>query len=100
VAPLQAVELLLAARKHPEVKELALFERVKEVIVKQLSVPESKVTESASFNGDLSADSLDLVELIMALEDEFKVEIPEEDAEKIQTVGDAVRYLEEKGIGG
>lgn len=79
---------------------MALFERVKEVIVKQLSVPESKVTESASFNGDLSADSLDLVELIMALEDEFKVEIPEEDAEKIQTVGDAVRYLEEKGIGG
>jgi len=78
---------------------LALFERVKEVIVKQLSVPESKVTESASFNGDLSADSLDLVELIMALEDEFKVEIPEQDAEKIQTVGDAVRYLEEKGIG-
>ena len=76
---------------------MALFERVKEVIVKQLSVPESKVTESASFNGDLSADSLDLVELIMALEDEFKVEIPEEDAEKIQTVGDAVRYLEEKG---
>ncbi len=78
---------------------MALFERVKEVIVKQLSVPESKVTESASFNGDLSADSLDLVELIMALEDEFKVEIPEQDAEKIQTVGDAVRYLEEKGIG-
>jgi acyl carrier protein len=81
------------------VNTLALFERVKEVIVKQLSVPESKVTESASFNGDLSADSLDLVELIMALEDEFKVEIPEQDAEKIQTVGDAVRYLEEKGIG-
>ncbi len=79
---------------------MALFERVKEVIVKQLSVPESKVTESATFNGDLAADSLDLVELIMALEDEFKVEIPEEDAEKIQSVGDAVRYLEEKGVGG
>ena len=78
---------------------MALFERVKEVIVKQLSVPESKVTESASFQGDLSADSLDTVELVMALEDEFNVEIPEEDAEKIQTVGDAVRYLEEKGIG-
>ena len=78
---------------------MALFERVKEVIVKQLSVPESKVTESASFQGDLSADSLDTVELVMALEDEFKVEIPEEDAEKIQTVVDAVRYLEEKGIG-
>ena len=78
---------------------MALFERVKEVIVKQLSVPESKVTESASFQGDLSADSLDTVELVMALEDEFKIEIPEEDAEKIQTVGDAVRYLEEKGVG-
>ena len=78
---------------------MALFERVKEVIVKQLSVPESNVTESASFHGDLSADSLDTVELVMALEDEFKIEIPEEDAENIQTVGDAVRYLEEKGVG-
>lgn len=75
---------------------MALFEQVKEVIVRELSVAESKVTESASFEGDLSADSLDLVELIMALEDEFDVEIPEEDAEDIQTVGDAVRYLEDK----
>jgi len=79
---------------------MALFERVKEVIVRELSVPESKVTEAASFAGDLSADSLDVVELVMALEDEFDVEIPEEDAEKIQTVGDAVRYLEEKGATG
>ena len=75
---------------------MALFEKVKEVIVRELSVPESKVTENASFDGDLSADSLDVVELVMALEDEFDVEIPEEDAEKIQTVGDAVRYLEAK----
>jgi acyl carrier protein len=75
---------------------MALFEKVKEVIVRELSVPESKVTEAATFDGDLSADSLDVVELVMALEDEFDVEIPEEDAEKIKTVGDAVRYLEDK----
>lgn len=75
---------------------MALFEQVKEVIVRELSVPESWVTESATFEGDLKADSLDVVELVMALEDEFDVDIPEEDAQKIQTVGDAVRYLEEK----
>jgi acyl carrier protein len=79
---------------------MALFEKVRDVIVRELSVPESKVTEEATFDGDLSADSLDVVELVMALEDEFDVEIPEEDAEKIRTVGDAVRYLEGKGVGG
>ena len=78
---------------------MALFEKVRDAIVRELSVPESKVTEDASFDGDLSADSLDVVELIMALEDEFDVEIPEEDAEKMRTVGDAVRYLESKGVG-
>ncbi|MFO8079221.1 MAG: acyl carrier protein [Armatimonadota bacterium] len=76
---------------------MALFEQVKEVIVRELSVPESWVTESATFEGDLKADSLDVVELVMALEDEFDVDIPEDDAQNIQTVGDAVRYLEEKG---
>jgi acyl carrier protein len=75
---------------------MALFEQVREVIVRELSVPESWVTESATFEGDLKADSLDVVELVMALEDEFDVDIPEDDAQKIQTVGDAVRYLEEK----
>jgi acyl carrier protein len=75
---------------------MALFEQVKEVIVRELSVPESWVTESATFEGDLKADSLDVVELVMALEDEFDVDIPEDDAQNIQTVGDAVRYLEEK----
>ena len=75
---------------------MALFEQVKEVIVRELSVPESWVTESATFEGDLKADSLDVVELVMALEDEFDVDIPEDDAQHIQTVGDAVRYLEEK----
>ena len=77
---------------------MALFEKVRDVIVRELSVPESKVTENATFDGDLSADSLDVVELVMALEDEFDVEIPEEDAEKIHTVGDAVRYLGAKGV--
>jgi len=75
---------------------MALYEQVKEVIVRELSVPESWVTESATFEGDLKADSLDVVELVMALEDEFDVDIPEDDAQKIQTVGDAVRFLEEK----
>lgn len=75
---------------------MALFEQVKEVIVRELAVPESWVTESATFEGDLKADSLDVVELVMALEDEFDVDIPEDDAQGIQTVGDAVRYLEEK----
>ncbi len=75
---------------------MALFEQVKEVIVRELAVPESWVTESASFEGDLKADSLDVVELVMALEDEFEVDIPEEDAQTITTVGQAVRYLEEK----
>ena len=79
---------------------MALFERVKEVIVRELAIPESQVTEEATFDGDLKADSLDVVELVMALEDEFELEIPEEDAEKITTVGAAVRYLEEQGVTG
>ena len=79
---------------------MALFEQVKEVIVRELAVPESQVTEEATFDGDLKADSLDVVELVMALEDEFDLEIPEEDAERIKTVGDAVRYLEEQGVTG
>ena len=78
---------------------MALFERVKEVIVRELAVPESQVTEEATFDGDLKADSLDVVELVMALEDEFELEIPEEDAEQMRTVGDAVRYLKEHGGG-
>ncbi len=75
---------------------MALFEKVKQIVVKELQVAESKVTESASFEGDLNADSLDVVEIQMALEEEFGVEIPEEDFDKIQTVGDVVRYIEEK----
>lgn len=69
------------------------FERVKQVIVDQLGVDESAVTMEASFVEDLGADSLDIVELIMGLETEFDIEIPDEEAEKISTVGDAVNYL-------
>ncbi|MCI8403520.1 MAG: acyl carrier protein [Clostridia bacterium] len=69
------------------------FERVKNVIVDQLSVDAEEVTLEASFVDDLGADSLDVVELIMGLETEFDIEIPDEDAEKISTVGDAVEYI-------
>ncbi|MCH5211258.1 MAG: acyl carrier protein [Oscillospiraceae bacterium] len=69
------------------------FERVKNVIVDQLSVDADEVTLEASFIDDLGADSLDVVELIMGLETEFDLEIPDEDAEKISTVGDAVEYI-------
>ncbi len=69
------------------------FERVKNVIVDQLGVDEAEVTMEASFVEDLGADSLDIVELIMGLESEFDIEIPDSEAEKISTVGDAVNYL-------
>ena len=69
------------------------FERVKNVIVDQLSVDADEVTLESSFVDDLGADSLDVVELIMGLETEFDIEIPDEDAEKISTVGDAVEYI-------
>ena len=69
------------------------FERVKNVIVDQLSVDADEVTLEVSFVDDLGADSLDVVELIMGLETEFDIEIPDEDAEKISTVGDAVEYI-------
>ncbi len=72
------------------------FDRVKQVIVEQLGVDESAVTMDASFVEDLGADSLDIVELIMGLETEFDIEIPDEEAEKISTVGDAVNYLKER----
>jgi acyl carrier protein len=69
--------------------------KVKEIIVNELGVEPEKVTEDASFVEDLGADSLDTVELVMAFEEAFDVEIPDEDAEKLQTVGDAMRYLKE-----
>lgn len=72
---------------------MSIFDRVKEIIVDQLEVDEEAVTPEASFVDDLGADSLDIVELVMALEEEFGIEIPDEDAEKITTVGDAVEYI-------
>jgi len=70
------------------------MDRIKKIIVDQLGVDESKITENSSFVDDLGADSLDIVELIMAFEEEFDIEIPDEDAEKMKTVGDAVKYLD------
>ncbi len=70
-------------------------ERLKEMIIKQLGKDEKPVTLETSFVNDLKADSLDIVELVMELEDEFDVSIPDEDAEKMQTVGDAVKYINE-----
>jgi acyl carrier protein len=72
-----------------------LFEKIKGVIVEQLGVDEDDVAEDASFVDDLGADSLDIVELVMALEEEFGVSIPDEQAEKIKTVGDAVDFIVE-----
>ncbi|MDD3013066.1 MAG: acyl carrier protein [Candidatus Gastranaerophilales bacterium] len=71
----------------------AILERVRKVVIEQLSVDDAEVTEDASFTGDLGADSLDTVELVMAFEEEFGCEIPDEDAEKITTVKDAVAYI-------
>ncbi len=72
-----------------------IFEKIKEIIVEQLGVAENTVTMEASFIDDLGADSLDIVELIMALEEEFDLEIPDADAEKIVTVSDVVDYIKE-----
>ncbi len=74
----------------------ATFEKVKGIVVDQLDVDADKVKPEASFANDLGADSLDTVELVMALEEEFDIEIPDEAAEKIDTVGKAVNYIEEK----
>ena len=73
-----------------------VFNKVKSIIVDQLSVEDEEVKMESTFVDDLGADSLDIVELVMAFEEEFDMEIPDEDAEKIKTVGDAVKYIEEK----
>ena len=72
-----------------------IFEKVKSIIVEQLGVTETSVTMEASYIDDLGADSLDIVELVMALEEEFDIEIPDADAEKVVTVGDVVDYIKE-----
>jgi acyl carrier protein len=74
----------------------SVYDKVKGIIVDQLSVEDGEVTMESAFVDDLGADSLDIVELVMALEEEFDIEIPDEDAEKIRTVGDTVKYIENK----
>ena len=76
-----------------DIRLILMFDKVKEIVVEQLGVDEDSVTMNASFIDDLGADSLDIVELIMAFEDNFNVEIPDADAEKISTVGDVVEYI-------
>ena len=75
---------------------MAVSDKVKSIIVEQLGVDEEEVTPDASFVDDLGADSLDTVELVMALEEEFEIEIPDEDAEKITTVQQAIEYVNER----
>ncbi len=77
-----------------EVKKV--FDKIKKIIVEQLGIDEDKVTMDASFIDDLGADSLDMVELIMAIEEEFEIEVPEEEAENIVTVSDAINYISAK----
>ena len=72
------------------------FEKVRDIICDQLSVPAEKVQKDTHLMKDLEADSLDAVEIIMAIEDEFEIEVPDEDAEKFQSVGDIVKYIDEK----
>ena len=73
-----------------------VFDKVKKIIVDQLDVEENKVTEAASITDDLGADSLDVVDLVMSFEEEFDIEIPDDQVEKIKTVGDIVKFIEEK----
>ena len=75
-----------------------MLEKMKEIIVDQLSVSEDEVTLEASFKDDLDADSLDLFELVMALEEEYDVEIPSDDLAELNTVGDVINYLKDKGV--
>jgi len=73
----------------------SIEERVKKIVSEQLSIPEDQITAQKSFEADLGADSIGLVELMMQFEDEFDMNIPDEEAEKIKTVGDAIKYIEE-----
>jgi len=82
--------------KQEEFRMAAIEEKVKQIVSEQLSVDEGEVTPSASFVDDLGADSLDVVELVMAFEEAFDIEIPDEDAEKIKTVQDAIDYIDKK----
>lgn len=86
----------MKTKRKKEIK--TMLEKMKELIADQLSVEADTITEASSFKEDLGADSLDLFELVMALEDEYSVEIPAEDLEKLATVSDVMNYLKEKGV--
>ncbi len=75
---------------------MSIEERVKKIVAEQLNVSEDKISPETSFINDLGADSLDMVELVMHFEEDFEMQIPDEEAEKIQTVGDAIGYIESK----
>ncbi len=75
---------------------MAIEDKIKAIVAEQLGVSEDEVTPEASFTDDLGADSLDIVELVMAMEEAFDIEIPDDDAEKIQTIGDAFAYVKER----
>ena len=75
-----------------------MLERIKEIVSENLGVDSAQITEGSSFKDDLGADSLDLFEMVMALEDEFDIEIPSEDLEQLLTVGDVLEYLKNKGV--
>lgn len=75
-----------------------MLERMKEIIAEQLNTDSAAITEESSFKDDLGADSLDLFEMVMALEDEYSVEIPAEDLQNLLTVGDVMKYLKDKGV--
>jgi acyl carrier protein len=89
----------LDSRRKQENEMAAVDEKVKQIIVEQLQVDEAEVTPGASFQEDLGADSLDVVELVMQFEEAFDIQIPDEDAEKIKTVKDAVDYIEKNQKG-
>jgi acyl carrier protein len=87
----------IETNKNERTNMAAVNPKIKEIIVEQLGVDPEKVKLEASFIDDLGADSLDIVELVMAMEEEFDIEIPDEDAEKLRSVSDVVTYLEKKG---
>jgi acyl carrier protein len=94
--PARRVDARPDGPRRPEVITLAsVYERVRSIVAERLGVDEDKVTQDAEFIADLNADSLDLVEVIMAMEQEFDLEIKDDEAENIRTVADAVRYIEE-----
>jgi len=81
---------------HEDERKMANADKVRDIIEKELGVEREKLTDNASFIEDLGADSLDIVELVMEFEKEFNIDIPDEDAEKLRTVGDAIGYLNQK----